>query len=562
MKKIISVFLAITMLFSTAVIGASAEDATDDLVITVANDLHYNHTLKAENVADGKYTEDYANAVGTGQMKLENELIIDEFLNQAAANDSSAILLPGDITDKGSDTELVYMAAKLTAFEKATGKEVYLIPGNHDYFGGCTVEKFKAFYKELIFDQVITVDTKTASYVADINDEYRLLAIDATKPRGNQNLNEELYAWIETQFKAAETDGKKVIAMSHYNLLEHLVMMSVLHNGSILTPSLDLPELFAKYNVKYTFTGHTHDHDIEAYKGANGNTIYDVVTTSINAYPCAYRVVSFGEKVKFETKYIESVDTSSLKGKITDATYAQATEDFSAYSYNLFCEGLKTTISSYVSAAQFKKLLKLDAEKDAELCAILDTVIPKAAEVINMPLYRADETEDGKSVEAILSEYSITLPESDYDTIVDIAAMVYLTHVLGDERIGVFDTDLSLTTSCFAAIFNYALEDVTAEQYAQIMSIACSFLGTNVPVDFFKYAGSGFKKAEGVDLFIAGVLTPVLLEVTTDEGTPDNNVTLDGYAAAYEEEEELTFWEKIVKFFKAVFAYIARIFGF
>jgi len=94
------------------------------------------------------------------------------------------------------------------------------------------------------------------------------------------------------------------------------------------------------------------------------------------------------------------------------------------------------------------------------------------------------------------------------------------------------------------------------------MSIACSFLGADVPVDFFKYAGSGFKKAEGIDLFIAGVLTPILLEATTDGNTPDNNVTLDGYAAAYEEEEELTFWEKIVKFFKDMFAYIARIFGF
>lgn len=562
MKKIISAFLAITMLFSMAVIGVSAEDATDDLVITVANDLHYNHSGKAENVADGKYTEDYANAVGTGQLRLENELIIDEFLKQAAENDSSVLLLPGDITDKGSDVELVYMAAKLTAFEKATGKEVYLIPGNHDYFGGCTVEEFKAFYKELVLDQAITVDTRTASYVADINGEYRLLAIDATKPRSVQALDEELYNWIETQLKVAEAEGKKVIAMSHYNLLEHLIMMNSLHKDSILTPALKLPELFAKYNVKYTFTGHTHDHDIEAYKGANGNTIYDVVTTSINAYPCAYRVVSFGEKVKIETKFIESVDTSSLKGKITDATYAQATEDFPGYTRALFNEGLAVIINDYVSASRLKKLLGLDAEEDAELCAILDTVVPKASEVINMPLYKADETEEGKSVESIISKYDITLPESDYENIVDIAAMIYLTHVLGDEDMGVLDSDFALTTTCFAAIFNYALEDVTGEQYAQAMSIACSFLGAEVPVDFFKYAGSGFKKAEGVDLFIASVLTPVLLEVTTDEGTPDNDVTLEGYGAAYEEPKELTVWEKILKFFRDIFAYIARIFGF
>lgn len=561
MKKILSVFLAVTMIFSVMAIGVSAQEA-NELKITVANDLHYNHTGKAENVADGKYTEDYANAVGTGQLRLESELIIDEFLKQAAANESTALLLPGDITDKGTDEELVYMAEKLTAFEKATGKEVYLVPGNHDYFGGCTVEEFKAFYKELIFDQAITVDTRTASYIADLNGEYRILAIDATDPGSVQNLDERLYNWIEAQLKAAEAEGKKVIAMSHYNLVEHLILMDKLHKGSVLTSSMNLPELFAQYDVKFTFTGHSHEHDIESYKGSNGNTIYDVVTTSINAYPCAYRVVSFGEKVKFETKFIESVDTSALKGKITDATYTQATEDFPGYAYNLFCAGLETIINNYASSSKLKSLLKLDAEDDAELCALLDTVIPKAHEVINMPLYKDDETEEGKSVESILSEYNIVLSESDYENIVEIAANIYLAHVLGDEKIGVFDSDFALTTTCFAAILNYALEDVTGEQYAQVMSFACSFLGAEVPVDFFKYAGSGLKKAEGIDLFIASVLTPVLLEVTTDEGTPDNNVTLEGYGAAYEAPSELTLWEKIVNFFKELFAYILRAFGF
>ena len=50
--------------------------------------------------------------------------------------------------------------------------------------------------------------------------------------------------------------------------------------------------------------------------------------------------------------------------------------------------------------------------------------------------------------------------------------------------------------------------------------------------------------------------------ITTDEGTPDNNVTLEGYDAEYEEATELTVWEKIVNFFKNFFAYIARILGF
>ena len=119
MKKIISVLLALTMIFSMGIIGASAED-TKELKITVANDLHYSHSTKATNTSK-VYTTDYANKVSTGQLKLENELIIDEFLSRA---EGDIILLPGDITDNGTTAEHEYMAAKLEAFEAATGKKV------------------------------------------------------------------------------------------------------------------------------------------------------------------------------------------------------------------------------------------------------------------------------------------------------------------------------------------------------------------------------------------------------------------------------------------------------
>ena len=95
------------------------------------------------------------------------------------------------------------------------------------------------------------------------------------------------------------------------------------------------------------------------------------------------------------------------------------------------------------------------------------------------------------------------------------------------------------------------------------MSLACSLFGAEIPVDFFKYAGTGIKKAQGIEIFITAVLTPVLLSVTTDEGTADNNVTLEGYGAGYEKvEEEISFFDKIVKFFKDFLAYILRILGF
>ncbi len=47
MKKILSVILSSVMLLSIAAIGVSAEESTD-LVVSVANDLHYNMKGSAE----------------------------------------------------------------------------------------------------------------------------------------------------------------------------------------------------------------------------------------------------------------------------------------------------------------------------------------------------------------------------------------------------------------------------------------------------------------------------------------------------------------------------------
>lgn len=562
MKKIISVLLALTMIFSIGAIGVSAEDA-NELKVTVANDLHYSHNYNAANT-NTIYTTDYANKVSTGQLRLESELIIDEFLSRA---EGDVILLPGDITDNGTEAEHTYMAAKLEAYEAATGKRVYLIPGNHDYMqhrgGKMNAEKMKANYYDLCYGEAITVDTETASYVADLDSEYRLLAIDATtKPGQDQNLDERLYSWMETQLKAAQAEGKKVIAISHYNLLEHLIFMQYLHANSILTPELNIPELFAQYNVKYTFTGHTHDSDIAAYTGSNGNTIYDVVTATLNAYPCPYREVTFGEKVRFKTKFVDSIDTSSLQGKITDATYAQATESFSEYAYTMFVEGMKPVVKSFVTTNKIITALKLDKEADAEMCELLDELVIKANEILNMPLYKADETEEGKSLESIVAPYGTALPETEYKDVLSFGVDVYIAYMLGDENLNVLTEEFSLLTSVISGIFKYLLEDVDGEDYAAVMSYACSFLGAELPVDFFKYAGSGVAKAQGIDIFVTAVVTPIILEIVTDSDVADNNVTLEGYGEDYEEPAELSFLDKVIRFFKDIFAYILRIFGF
>ena len=561
MKKIISVLLCVIMMFSLVSVAATAADA--ELIITVANDLHYNHQAAT---APAKATEDYAHVPSQGQLKYENELIIDAFLKEAASNESSVILLPGDIVDRGTEEEYSVMVAKLSAFEKSSGKSVYVVPGNHEvqYSKTPSVEIMNTF-AEFGYNEAIAKDTNSASYVVDLPGGYRLLAIDSTKAGdGVHGMTEERAEWIEAQAAKAQKDGKKTIAMMHHNLVEHFVLGNVLHAASVIDEEYGVQEIFTKYNVKYNFVGHTHEHDIATYTGENGNTFYSIVTGSLNAAPCPYRVVTFGDEVKIQTRRITSVDMSSLKGIITDNCYNLAVSDFTEYADRCFSAGFSQILDQYLKASMLISLLGLDKTEDAEMCELINTLTPAIREAVFMPIYTYDEPFEGYSLQSIAKKFNFEMPESEYETFAELALFIYSAHVYGDENYGILSTEYVLLTSIVTALLGHVLKDVSAEDYATALNFICSELNIKTPTNFYKYAATEITKIEGIEILLSAGLSSVLLQFTTDEGPEDNNVTLPGFATQAEIEEEaknLTFWEKIMNFFRSFFDKILRFFG-
>ena len=334
MKKVISILLSVIMIFSLVSVSAFAADS-DELKITVANDLHYNLYYGTYST-QGKYTEDYSHvASSNGQLWFESILIVEAFLAEAAQNDSDIVLLPGDLTDHGNADEHIALAALLKKFEQTSKKRVYVVPGNHDYHSSetdVTPSDFANYYAEFGYNEAIARDENSASYVVELNDEYRLIAVDSCLPKsGSSGIDEARRDWIAEQAAKAQKDGKKLISMMHHNLLNHFIFGDILHPGAFVDSSLNLPEVYAHYDVRYNFVGHTHAQDIKSYTGKNGTKIYDILTSSLNLYPLPYRNVSLGEKVTIETETIKSVDVSSKKDIISDNCFNLATKDFQAY---------------------------------------------------------------------------------------------------------------------------------------------------------------------------------------------------------------------------------------
>ncbi len=558
MKKIISLLLSVIMVFTLIPVSASA---ADEMVITAATDLHYSKA--GADTKPGAYTDaDFSHSVNSGELHIESGAIIDAFLSEAANNGSDYVLLSGDLTDRGLKNEHKVVSEKLSAFEKETGIPVYVVPGNHDFLAKQKVPEFKEWYADFGYNEAITVDENSGSYVAELDGDYRLLAIDSTIPgKGAPGFDEAKVSWIKAQAEKAKADGKQLIAMMHHNLLNHFVFGDVFKTDSYVDPNVGLSELFAEYNIKYTFSGHTHSHDIKAYTGANGITVYDILTSTLNAYPCPYRVVTFGEKVKIETENITSIDASCLEGIVTDYCYNLACENFSEYAETYALYGFDKVMNSYLSASQLKNLLRINSDNNPEMAALIDELTPVIQEIAFMPVYAKDETEAGKSIESLGAKAGIDLPSSEFETLADLIVFFYRAYTLGDENYGLMSTEYELLTSAIIISLNYILADVSAEEYATVLDFICGFFGKDIPFLFINYTADGVSRLKGIEYLITSVLGGIILQFTTDEGTPDNNTTLPGYDQLPEDESKLTFFDKFVNFLLRIFDFFLRFFG-
>lgn len=559
MKKVISILLSVLMIFSLLSVGVSAAE-NDGLKATVVNDLHYNLTYG--NYKGTSYlAKDYSHVPGNGQLWIESLIIIDTFFAEVAKNDSDVVLIPGDLTDHGTKEEHAAFAQVLAKFEADSGKRVYVVPGNHDYYGKATPEEFASYYAEFGYNEAIAKDENSASYAVDLDSEYRLLAVDSCLPGdGISGIDEERKVWIEEQAQSAQKDGKKLISMMHHNMLNHFIFGDMLHPGGFVDSEIGLPELYAQYNVKYTFTGHTHAHDIKSYTGKNGITIYDVLTSSLNLYPLPYRTVTFVKNVKIETEFIETIDMTSKQGIISDNCYSLATEDFQSYALECANYGLNSVFNDYLSASKIKSLLKLDEEKNADVCDVIDKVIVRFTELVNMPMY-ADSAQGGENLEKYAKELRLDFPETDIGSFKELAAFFYQQYVVGDEKLGLLSAEYVLLTASLTALFNQLLAEISAEDYTNILNYLVSYFNLKSIDSFNAYAGDAVSRIKGIDIFVSALGSAVLLHFATDEAPADNNANLPGYDSPAVVEENLSLWDKIVSFFLSFFDYILRIFG-
>ena len=340
LQKLLSVLLVLTMLFGSFTEASAYSKGIFDppLKIGVISDPHTFPESYVNNTSEVYLHEAYCDSklMGESMAILKAALETIAIRKVKGLYNMEYLILPGDLTSEGEKLAHIENAAMFEAFEAQTGIEVFVINGNHDvnnykasdYNGPSgqritanenpellltTPEDFMQIYANFGYNQADRVFTPSSgkagglSYSVGMRGGYRLLAIDSCvysaditsggtdSKEGRMNITPELAAWVVSESKQAAKNGETVIAMAHGSLVEHFDLQRFLSKNSTIYDNEILASQFADAGMHFIFTGHMHSNDAASFISANNETIYDIETCELSAYPCTYREASFSK---------------------------------------------------------------------------------------------------------------------------------------------------------------------------------------------------------------------------------------------------------------------------
>lgn len=242
----------------------------------------------------------------------------------AQADGADTVFIAGDLVFNGERESHKGFLKELQKL-RDSGKKVYVITADHDFKNSreeCFAfddtgkthpenlprEELFDLYRDYGFGDAIAVDRQHLSYVAQLTDGLRLLALNNDGASdGGRHFDEEHVAWIKEQTAKARADGQMMIAMNHYPILPGQPIFALI-GDTYQKDGKMVADLLADEGVHLIFTGHMHMHSINEYTTEKGNKFYDVCTGSLIADPSVIRLVEVVDDSTVDIKTIDAPD--------------------------------------------------------------------------------------------------------------------------------------------------------------------------------------------------------------------------------------------------------------
>ena len=261
------------------------------------------HVLASSLVEEGAAMD----KMMAGQRKMLDlsEETFTALVDTALLHKPALVLIPGDLTKDSEVASHDVVVEQLSRLQSA-GINTLVIPGNHDiggkafaYRGGESVpveslsdSEWESKYA-MVYEQALAKDPNSHSYVAEPLRGVTVLGIDASHEDGEGYLSDETLAWVLAQADEANAKGNMILAMCHWQVLEHVDDGGMITDISARLQAADTirDELMA-HGVHMLLTGHVHVNSISTYRdtiAVIGDSIVEISTGSPITYPCPYR---------------------------------------------------------------------------------------------------------------------------------------------------------------------------------------------------------------------------------------------------------------------------------
>lgn len=395
-NSIYSIYAKFAALFVLALSMFALNSCSDD--DDDANDKQT--TFKMAIVADPHYydpslgttSEDFQKALaGDRKMFVECKSINDAAIAMIKNEDVDFVVVAGDLTKDGEKINHEKFAAYCAEIE-ASGKKVYVVPGNHDvnnphsykYPDGAaktseptvTAAEFEQIYNDFGFADAIARDPNSLTYVVEPQNGIWLIMMDPCNyddrfpdiSRTAGKFSEDNLLWIKNKISEGVDAGKTVFGCMHHGIVEHFPSMDMIFEDYLVRDWKTIAQDFASLGMRVVFTGHHHATDISKLEDG-GDYIFDVQTGSLVTWTSPYRVVNFDSESKI--MQIENI-------LIEDISYDLSGVDFQTYAEEFLESGLPPLI-----VAQLQGMGLSEAEAQAASVLVTPTM---------MAYYRGDET--------------------------------------------------------------------------------------------------------------------------------------------------------------------------
>ena len=269
--------------------------------ILTATDLHH---LTEELTDDGPAFLGLLERAD-GKITQYSTEIISAFLDKAVEIHPDVLLLTGDLSFNGETLSHRDLARMLKSVEDA-GIPVLVLPGNHDLnysaaraFSGDEIfltdtpdaGEFAEIYAPFGYDEALSRDPSSLSYVWKLSDRLWILCVDVNTPEAPGILTENTLSWIREITDLASASGAALIGASHQNLLAH---NSLFTDGFRMGNADSLLSVYQEAGVRINLSGHMHVQHISIENG-----VTDIATSALTMYPLHYALLEVQEGGSF-----------------------------------------------------------------------------------------------------------------------------------------------------------------------------------------------------------------------------------------------------------------------